>query len=184
MTGNVPARTKYISYTAWLLAVLTLASLPSSAQTQVATVFGTVTDPRGAVIPGSQVTISSQSTGLKRTEVTDTTGQYRFAGLPAGSYGLRTDKQGFQAEVRGGRVRPGEHPPHLVAIEAAVVIDPAAVMQLERPLLDLLPALFDLHLAKFDIGQQSVAAALLLFLDPALLCGALAGATRRLRVVV
>ena len=102
MTGDVPASIKCISYTPWLLVVLALTSLPVSSQTQVATVFGTVTDPRGAVIPGAQVTISSQSTGLKRTAVTDTTGQYRFAGLPAGSYDLRTEKQGFKAEVRGG----------------------------------------------------------------------------------
>ena len=55
MTGNVPASTKYISYTAWLLVVLALASFPVSAQTQVATVFGTVTDQRGAVIPGPRL---------------------------------------------------------------------------------------------------------------------------------
>src|SRR5690349_15924430 len=102
MIDDVPAGIKYLSYTPCVLVALALASLPVSARTQVAAVFGTVTDRRGAVIPGAQVTISSQSTGLKRTAVTDTTGQYRFAGLPEGSYGLLTEKQGFQAEVRGG----------------------------------------------------------------------------------
>ena len=39
---------------------------------------------------------------MKRTTVTDTTGQYHFAGLREGSYDPRTEKQGFQVEVRGG----------------------------------------------------------------------------------
>ena len=35
-------------------------------QTEVATVFGTLTDASGAVIPGVKVRILSQSTGLQR----------------------------------------------------------------------------------------------------------------------
>jgi hypothetical protein len=71
-------------------------------QTQLATVFGTITDPSGAVIPGVAVTIFSQGTGLKRSALTDTAGEYRFAGLPTGNYSLRIEKTGFQSQVREG----------------------------------------------------------------------------------
>src|SRR4051812_29531788 len=82
---------------AWLLA---LSSLCAWSQTQLATVFGTISDPSGAVIPGAQVTIVNQSTGLKRGSLTDATGQYHLAGFPIGHYSLRVEKEGFQTHAR------------------------------------------------------------------------------------
>jgi hypothetical protein len=71
-------------------------------QTQLSTVFGTVTDSTGAVIPGAQITILNQSTGLKRSTPTDTNGQYRLAGLPPGTYTFRAEKENFETEVLEG----------------------------------------------------------------------------------
>src|SRR5262245_47800835 len=71
-------------------------------QTQLATVFGTITDPSGAVVPEAQVTIVNQSTGLTREALTDMTGQYRVAGLPTGTYAVRVEKSGFQTQRREG----------------------------------------------------------------------------------
>ena len=77
-------------------------SVGAWSQTQLATVSGTITDPSGAVVPGVSVTIVSQGTGLKRSALTDTAGEYRFAGLPTGNYSLRIEKTGFQSQVREG----------------------------------------------------------------------------------
>src|SRR5579863_2725170 len=71
-------------------------------QTQLATVSGTITDPSGAIVPGVSVSIVSQGTGLKRSTLSDTAGEYRFAGLPAGKYSVRLEKPGFQSQVREG----------------------------------------------------------------------------------
>jgi hypothetical protein len=79
---------------------LALFSAISWSQSQFATVFGTVIDPSGVTIPGVRVTILNQSSGLKRAAVTDVAGRYQLAGLPAGSYALRAEKQGFQTQVR------------------------------------------------------------------------------------
>ena len=94
----------FFSSRACLLLVLSFALLPACAwpQSELATVFGTVTDPSGAVIPAAQVTIVNQSTGLKRDTVTDMTGQYHLAGLPAGSYVVRAGREGFRTQVREG----------------------------------------------------------------------------------
>jgi hypothetical protein len=81
---------------------LALYSAYAWSQTEVATVFGTVADPSGAVIAGAQVTILNQSTGLKRGSSTDSTGQYHIAGLPIGHYAVRVQKEGFQTQVREG----------------------------------------------------------------------------------
>jgi hypothetical protein len=71
-------------------------------QTQLSTVLGTVSDSTGAVIPGAQVTILNQSTGLKRSTLTDTNGQYRLGGLPPGRYTIRAEKEKFQTKVVEG----------------------------------------------------------------------------------
>ena len=91
-------------YRSCMVAVL-LAGLFSAgawSQTQLATVSGAITDPSGAVVPGVSVTVVSQGTGLRRSVLTGTAGEYRFAGLPTGSYSLRLEKPGFQSQMREG----------------------------------------------------------------------------------
>ncbi len=84
------------------VALAALFAASASSQTQLAAVSGAITDPSGAVVPGVSVTIVSQGTGLKRSALTDTAGQYRFAGLPTGNYSLRMEKTGFRPQVREG----------------------------------------------------------------------------------
>jgi hypothetical protein len=87
-----------------ILLALSLALYSASAwpQTQLATVFGSVTDPTGAVISEAQVTVSGTNTGLKRVALTDTKGEYRVAGLPPGTYSVRAEKDKFQTRVVEG----------------------------------------------------------------------------------
>jgi hypothetical protein len=102
--SKVLGGTNRASYRTCILLVLSLGSFAVFAwpQTQLATVFGTVDDPSGAVIPGAEVTIVNQSTGLKRSTLTDMTGQYRLDGLPTGNYVLRAQKEGFQTQLHEG----------------------------------------------------------------------------------
>jgi hypothetical protein len=101
---GVPPGAKRASYRPCILsaALVALFSVGAWSQTQLATVSGIITDPSGAAVPGASVTIVSQGTGLKRSALTDTAGQYRFAGLPIGNYSLRMEKAGFQSQVREG----------------------------------------------------------------------------------
>jgi len=87
-----------------MLCLLTLVviSTPAWTQTQLGSVFGTITDATGAVLPGVEVTVLSLGTGLKRDTVTDMEGQYHLAGLPVGTYTIHLEKEGFQTEVREG----------------------------------------------------------------------------------
>src|SRR5580698_1010762 len=101
---GAPPGANRASYRPYMLAAVLAAlfSISAWAQTQLATVSGTITDPSGAVVPGVSITISSQGTGLKRSALTDTAGGYRFAGLTTGTYSLRIEKPGFQPQIRGG----------------------------------------------------------------------------------
>src|SRR5262245_15006000 len=97
MLGNFSPTARCVSRACLLLALfLALFSSYAWPQTQLATIFGTVTDATGAAISDAQVTILNQSTGLKRETLTDLTGQYRIVGLPTGSYSVRVEKEGFQ----------------------------------------------------------------------------------------
>jgi hypothetical protein len=104
MIGNVLADIKCASSRPCLLLVLSLALFSAWAwsQTQLATVFGAVTDQSSAVVPGAHVAVVNQSTGLKREVLTGMTGQYHLAGLPTGNYALRIEKPGFQTQLRAG----------------------------------------------------------------------------------
>ena len=84
------------------LLMLTFLLTPAWTQTQLVTIFGTVTDSASAVIPGVKVTALSLGTGLKRDVTTDMGGQYHLVGLPIGTYTVRLEKEGFQTEVREG----------------------------------------------------------------------------------
>ena len=85
-----------------LILLLIVFSAYAWPQTEVATVFGTVTDSTGAVITGAQVTILNKSIGLKRESSIDSTGQYHVAGLPTGNYAVRVQKERFQTQLREG----------------------------------------------------------------------------------
>ena len=99
--ARLPAPAKSASYIRLALSVA-LFSASAWPQTQLATVFGTITDPTGAVIAEAQVTVSSISTGLKRVALTDIKGQYHLAGLPPGMYTVRAEKEKFQTQVLEG----------------------------------------------------------------------------------
>lgn len=106
MIGKLHACPKRASHSPHILLALSLVLCSASAwaQTQIATVFGTITDTTGAVIPEAKVTISSTSTGLKRVGLTDTKGEYHVAGLPPGMYTVRAGKDKFQTQVLDGVV--------------------------------------------------------------------------------
>src|SRR5437762_5262457 len=78
------------------LALATLVGFASPAHAQVVgQIQGTVSDAQGGVLPGVSLTLRNTDTGVSRTSVTETDGQYRFAGLPPGTYQLKAELQGF-----------------------------------------------------------------------------------------
>jgi hypothetical protein len=57
---------------------------------------GYVTDPSGAVIPNTRITITADN-GATRTATTDNQGRWVIAGLPSGNYKARADAPGFKS---------------------------------------------------------------------------------------
>jgi len=76
----------------------------AGAQTETATLQGTVTDPQGAVIPQAQVTITNSATGASRTATTNSSGDFAAVGLNPGTYSLRVEHEGFKSAHLSGIV--------------------------------------------------------------------------------
>jgi hypothetical protein len=62
-----------------------------------ATIYGTVSDSGGAVMPGVSVTIRHMKTAAVREAVTDSTGGYVAVQLPVGTFEVRVTPTGFKA---------------------------------------------------------------------------------------
>jgi hypothetical protein len=82
------------------MAVLLGAPL-AHAQVQTGSITGTVTDASGAVLPGVSITLTGDRLiGGPQTQVTDTSGTYRFDRLVPGSYNVKFELQGFRTVDR------------------------------------------------------------------------------------
>ncbi len=72
------------------------ASSSSSSQSAVlGTLHGHITDPTGALIPGAQVIVLTSQGKTMRSTKADSAGGYSVRGLPAGSYVIQSEYQGF-----------------------------------------------------------------------------------------
>jgi hypothetical protein len=72
--------------------VLTLTGLWGQATGRLT---GTVSDPKGAVVPGARVAAMQPDTGFRRSVVTDGTGQFQIPDVPIGRYRLTVASPGF-----------------------------------------------------------------------------------------
>lgn len=84
----------------FLLLAFFACALVSTSFAQTASVTGRVSDSSGAVVPGAQVTVTNQKTGLARDSVTNGEGYFTIPLLPPGDYRLSVKKDGFKPVVR------------------------------------------------------------------------------------
>ncbi|MGH9782576.1 MAG: carboxypeptidase-like regulatory domain-containing protein, partial [Terriglobia bacterium] len=94
---------KYGSSLLWLALFFSL-TLVGRAQVTTGTISGTVADSTGAVLPGAEVVVLNEDTGIPRNVRTDEAGRYLAASLNLGRYRVTASQAGFQREVRSGIV--------------------------------------------------------------------------------
>ncbi len=90
------------------------------------TIYGTVSDTTGAIVPGATVTISNPVSGLTRTATSDEQGRYQFTNLPFNPYHLSITMNGFSAysqDVTVSSVVPVTLKTALAIGSASTVID-------------------------------------------------------------
>src|SRR5271157_1898892 len=73
-----------------------------AAQTDTASLNGTITDTSGAVIPKARITVTQPATGFSRETVSGPGGDYNIPLLPPGSYSMKVQAQGFSTVEQKG----------------------------------------------------------------------------------
>ncbi len=87
-----------ILFMAWIVILATVAF----AQSDRATITGTVKDATSAVVPGVEVQVTNVGTNDVETTTTDNDGVYRVSNLPIGNYKVVFSKNGFKNLERKG----------------------------------------------------------------------------------
>jgi hypothetical protein len=86
-----------------LAALITVLLFRETAVAQgTGTILGTVHDPSGAAVAGAKIQIKNTQTGMTRTILTDTNGDYSSPVLSVGSYEVTADAKDFATVVRQG----------------------------------------------------------------------------------
>jgi hypothetical protein len=80
----------------WLIRLMAVCAVTLSwAQTSTTSLRGTVSDPKGAVVPAVEVMIVNPATGFTRTTKTDEQGFYQFLEVPPATYTVSMKAPGF-----------------------------------------------------------------------------------------
>jgi hypothetical protein len=72
--------------------------------TSTGTIVGTATDPQGAVIPGTTITLTDVSVNTSRKIVTNEAGEYVLVNVPPGTYWISASMPGFSTTKIEGLV--------------------------------------------------------------------------------
>ncbi len=134
-------------YRATLVALLTSVFLTGTLFAQATasgTVLGTVMDASHAVVPGAEVTITSQTTGETRKTSSNDSGEYRFDLMSAGRYTVKVSKQGFKAVDQNIELLVGG------TANASVTLSPGATTEV----IEVTEAAPIMDLAKTSVSQN------------------------------
>ena len=97
-------RRRNISYVAVLLLWVVGGVMAGYSQVTTGSISGSVTDSSRAVLPGAQVVVQNEETGVSRTVQADAAGRYSAPSLGLGRYRVTATLSGFQTEIRTGIV--------------------------------------------------------------------------------
>src|SRR5512142_2181526 len=126
----IPGLTKRLAlFVIPVLAVLLALPGTTYAQRMTGELSGSVVDASGGVIPGADVTVTNEASGAIRRSVTNTDGFFAFAALPAATYTVTVQMQGFNSyEVKGIELRSGDSRSlRQIALKVATVAETVSV---------------------------------------------------------
>jgi hypothetical protein len=96
--------TRHFLSAAWPILLLVITCLAPSLHAQVtgSILQGIVNDPNGAAVPGVEVQLTNEGTGVGLRTTTNSSGLYEFPAVNPGTYTLAANAKGFAAHSRKG----------------------------------------------------------------------------------
>ena len=108
-------RRTIIAATVFVLAAMSwIASVPAHAQTTTGSIYGTVGDSTGAVIPDASVTAKNVQNGFTNTVSSNASGDYVFPNLAPGNYTVSAQAAGFKSTTETGIVLDANQNVHVI----------------------------------------------------------------------
>ncbi|MFZ5927252.1 MAG: carboxypeptidase regulatory-like domain-containing protein [Acidobacteriota bacterium] len=109
--------------------LLTIFVAVAPAQRTTATIYGTVQDPTGAVVPQARVSVTNEETGYRQSAETDAQGEFTVSFLPVGRYQIRVEAAGFKTFVQGGiNLEAGQQFRYVASLELGVPTESVTVV--------------------------------------------------------
>lgn len=116
--------------------LLTLLAATVHAQRTTATIYGTVEDPSGAVVPRAKVLLTNEETGYRHSAETDARGEFTVSFLPVGRYQIRVEAAGFKTFVQSGvTLEAGQQFRYVARLELGAPTESVTVVA-EAPLVE------------------------------------------------
>jgi hypothetical protein len=77
-----------------------MTSGPACAQSTTGSIYGTITDSTGAIVPGADITVKNVETGQSSVRKSDSQGNYTFPTMVPGKYSVSAQHEGFQSQTQ------------------------------------------------------------------------------------
>ena len=107
---RVLAEMKGLRFVLAVMCALLLLVASAPAQETTGGLEGTVTDPSGAVVPGAHISLTGTTLVGTKEGSTDSSGYYRFANLPPGTYTVKVTAKGFETLEQSLEIEVGHIP--------------------------------------------------------------------------
>lgn len=95
----ITKKTKTFTYFLSFFAVVIFAAANAFAQSETATLLGTVRDANAAVLPGAEITLKNVGTTISSKTTTDANGDFQFVNVKIGTYQITVLATGFTKTV-------------------------------------------------------------------------------------
>jgi Carboxypeptidase regulatory-like domain/TonB dependent receptor len=139
-----------------------LTHAPAHAQAVYGSVFGTVTDKTGAVVPGATITVTDEAKGTVETAVSNESGEFSVTHLAPDVYDVKVDMKGFKSFLTKGITVQADTSPRIdVAMEITagaaetITVDADSVPVLKTDRADVSTVFNQQEVSDLPVGDQN-----------------------------